>query len=36
MMFLAGLLIGWIIGIITIVAVACIVTAGKRDSEEDN
>lgn len=32
MMFLAGLLIGWIIGIITIVAVACIVTAG--DSEK--
>ncbi len=31
-MFLAGLLIGWIIGIITIVAVACIVAAG--DSEK--
>ena len=32
MMFLAGLLIGWIIGIITIVAVACIVAEG--DSEK--
>lgn len=32
MMFLAGLLIGWIIGIITIVAVACILAAG--DSEK--
>ena len=31
-MFLAGLIIGWIIGIITIVAVACIVAAG--DSEK--
>mgnify|MGYP004524002439 CR=1 FL=1 len=30
MMFLAGLLIGWIIGIITIVAVACIVAAEIR------
>lgn len=33
-MFLAGLIIGWIIGIITIVAVACIVTAGDKEDKD--
>ena len=31
MMFFAGLLIGWIIGIITIVAVACVMAAGDKE-----
>lgn len=34
MMFLAGLLIGWIIGIITIVAVACIVAVGDKEDKD--
>ena len=42
MMFIAGLIIGWIIGIITIVAVACVMATGdlgkiekKKIREED-
>ena len=34
MMFLAGLIIGWIIGIITIVAVACVMAAGDKEDKD--
>ena len=33
-MFLAGLLIGWIIGIIIIVAVACVMAAGDKEDKD--